>query len=70
MIAGIAAFRSGTPPHILQVADLGALNIMAAEVAVYPVYYLKALFEKITDIHITDDKRLFKCTSRKKTITS
>ena len=46
MMAGIAAFRSGTPPHILQVANLGTLNMMAAEGAVYPVYKLLRKFEK------------------------
>ncbi len=30
MMAGVVAFRSGTPPHILQVANLGTLNMMAA----------------------------------------
>ena len=46
MTAGIAAFRSGTLPHILQVANLGTLNMMAAEGAVYSVYKLLRKFEK------------------------
>ncbi len=49
MMAGIAAFRSGTPPHILQVANLGTLNMMAAEGAVYPVYKLMADFNEPFD---------------------
>lgn len=43
-VGGIAAFRSGTPPHILQVPNLGTLNMMAAKGAVYPVHQLMADF--------------------------
>jgi sn-glycerol 3-phosphate transport system substrate-binding protein len=38
--AGIAAFRAGTPPHILQVFEIGTATMMAAKGAVKPVYQL------------------------------
>ncbi len=38
--AGIAAFRAGEQPHILQVFEVGTATMMAAEGAVVPVYEL------------------------------
>jgi sn-glycerol 3-phosphate transport system substrate-binding protein len=38
MMAGIAAFRSKTPPHILQVFEVGTASMMAAKGAIKPVY--------------------------------
>ena len=40
MNAGIAAFRAGNPPHILQVFEAGTATMMAAKGAVKPVYQL------------------------------
>ncbi len=40
MTAGIAAFRAGNPPHILQVFEVGTANMMAAKGAIKPVYQL------------------------------
>ena len=40
MTAGIAAFRSGKPPHIMQVFEVGTATMMAAKGAIYPVYQL------------------------------
>ena len=40
--AGIAAFRAGEQPHILQVFEVGTATMMAAEGAVKPVYKLMA----------------------------
>lgn len=42
MTAGIAAFRSGEPPHILQVFEVGTATMMAAKGAIKPVYELMA----------------------------
>jgi len=42
MNAGIAAFRSKTPPHILQVFEVGTASMMAAKGAIKPVYELMA----------------------------
>ena len=42
MTAGIAAFRSGVAPHIMQVFEVGTATMMAAKGAVYPVYQLMA----------------------------
>src|SRR3546814_5502563 len=36
--AGIAAFRAGQQPHILQVFEVGTATMMAAKGAVNPVY--------------------------------
>ena len=36
--AGIAAFRAGEQPHILQVFEVGTATMMAAEGAIKPVY--------------------------------
>jgi sn-glycerol 3-phosphate transport system substrate-binding protein len=38
--AGIAAFRAGNAPHILQVYEVGTASMMAAKGAVKPVYEL------------------------------
>ncbi len=40
--AGIAAFRAGSAPHILQVFEVGTATMMAASGAVKPVYQLMA----------------------------
>jgi len=40
MTAAIAAFRSGNPPHIVQVFEVGTATLMAAKGAVKPVYQL------------------------------
>lgn len=42
MTAGIAAFRSKAPPHILQVFEVGTASMMAAKGAIKPVYELMA----------------------------
>jgi sn-glycerol 3-phosphate transport system substrate-binding protein len=42
MTAGIAAFRSGNPPHIMQVFEVGTATMMAAKGAIYPVHQLMA----------------------------
>lgn len=38
MTAGIAAFRAKSPPHILQVFEVGTATMMAAKGAIKPVY--------------------------------
>src|SRR5947209_16971323 len=40
MNAGIAAFRAGTAPHILQVFEVGTATMMSATGAIKPVYQL------------------------------
>ncbi len=40
MNAGIAAFRAGNAPHIMQVFEVGTATMMAAKGAVKPVYQL------------------------------
>jgi sn-glycerol 3-phosphate transport system substrate-binding protein len=42
MTAGIAAFRSKNPPHILQVFEVGTATMMAAKGAIKPVYQVMA----------------------------
>ncbi len=42
MTAAIAAFRSGKPPHILQVFEVGTATMMAAKKAIKPVYEVMA----------------------------
>ena len=42
MTAGIAAFRSGKPPHIMQVFEVGTATMMAAKGAIYPIHQLMA----------------------------
>src|SRR3954452_2264085 len=45
MNAGIAAFRAGNPPHILQVFEVGTATMIAAKGAVKPVHQLWQVFE-------------------------
>jgi sn-glycerol 3-phosphate transport system substrate-binding protein len=40
MNAGIAAFRAGTAPHIIQVFEVGTATMMSAKGAIKPVYEL------------------------------
>ncbi len=40
MNAGIAAFRAGNAPHIMQVFEVGTATMMAAKGAVKPVYQM------------------------------
>src|ERR1700743_4025505 len=40
MNAGIAAFRAGNAPHILQVFEVGTATMMSATGAIKPVYQL------------------------------
>jgi sn-glycerol 3-phosphate transport system substrate-binding protein len=42
MNAGVAAFRSKKPPHILQVFEVGTASMMAAKGAINPVYQIMA----------------------------
>ena len=42
MNAGIAAFRAGTAPHIMQVFEVGTATMMSARGAIKPVYQLMA----------------------------
>jgi sn-glycerol 3-phosphate transport system substrate-binding protein len=42
MMAGITAFRSKSPPHILQVFEVGTASMMAAKGAIKPVYEVMA----------------------------
>ncbi|MBX3519610.1 MAG: sn-glycerol-3-phosphate ABC transporter substrate-binding protein UgpB [Xanthobacteraceae bacterium] len=42
MNAGIAAFRAGNAPHILQVFEVGTATMMAAKGAIKPVYQMMA----------------------------
>ena len=42
MTAGIAAFRAGQQPHILQVFEVGTATMMGAKGAIKPVYELMA----------------------------
>lgn len=42
MTAGIAAFRAGKQPHILQVFEVGTATMMAAKGAIKPVYEVMA----------------------------
>jgi len=42
MTAGIAAYRSKNPPHILQVFEVGTATMMAAKGAIKPVYEVMA----------------------------
>ncbi|MHA1529822.1 MAG: sn-glycerol-3-phosphate ABC transporter substrate-binding protein UgpB [Alphaproteobacteria bacterium] len=47
--AGIAAFRAGEQPHILQVFEVGTATMMAARGAVKPMYELMAETQKPFD---------------------
>jgi len=40
MNAGIAAYRAGSPPHIIQIFEVGTATMMAAKGAVKPVHEL------------------------------
>jgi sn-glycerol 3-phosphate transport system substrate-binding protein len=42
MTAGIAAFRAKSPPHLLQVFEVGTATMMAAKGAIKPVYEVMA----------------------------
>ncbi|MCZ6842839.1 MAG: extracellular solute-binding protein, partial [SAR324 cluster bacterium] len=42
MTAGIAAFRAGKPPNIIQVFEVGTATMMSAKGAIKPVYKLMA----------------------------
>src|SRR5271166_6505514 len=42
MTAGVAAYRAGNAPHILQIFEVGTATMMAAKGAVKPVYQLMA----------------------------
>ena len=68
MNAGIAAFRAGNPPHIMQVYEVGTATMMAAKGAVKPVYQLmaetrepfdpKAYLPAVTGYYTTPDGRM------------
>jgi sn-glycerol 3-phosphate transport system substrate-binding protein len=49
MTGGIAAFRSGTQPHIMQVYEVGTATMMAAEGAIVPVYEIMEMMDKPFD---------------------
>jgi sn-glycerol 3-phosphate transport system substrate-binding protein len=42
MNAGVAAYRAGNAPHIIQIFEVGTATMMAAKGAVKPVYQLMA----------------------------
>ena len=42
MTAGIAAFRAGKPPHIMQVFEVGTATLMGAKGAIKPIHELMA----------------------------
>ena len=42
MNAGVAAYRAGNPPHIIQIFEVGTATMIAAKGAVKPVYQLMA----------------------------
>lgn len=68
MTAGIAAFRSKNPPHILQVFEVGTATMMAAKGAIKPVYEVmaesglpfdpKAFLPTVTSYYTTTDGRM------------
>lgn len=68
MNAGIAAFRAGQAPHIIQVYEVGTATMMAAKGAVKPVYQLmaennekfdpKVYIPTITGYYSTSDGRM------------
>lgn len=49
MTSGIAAFRSGNPPHIMQVYEVGTATMMSAEGAIVPVYEVMEQMDKPFD---------------------
>ncbi len=68
MTAGIAAFRAGKQPHILQVFEVGTATMMAAKGAIKPVYQLMeetgepfnpdAYLTTVTGYYMTNDGKL------------
>ncbi|UCD82277.1 MAG: sn-glycerol-3-phosphate ABC transporter substrate-binding protein UgpB [Desulfobacterales bacterium] len=68
MTAGIAAFRSKNPPHILQVFEVGTATMMAARGAIKPVYEVmaesglpfdpKAYLPTVTGYYTTPDGKM------------
>ncbi|MEE4120754.1 MAG: sn-glycerol-3-phosphate ABC transporter substrate-binding protein UgpB [Paracoccaceae bacterium] len=66
--AGIAAFRAGEQPHILQVFEVGTATMMAAEGAIKPVYEVMELggqefdpgayIPSVTGYYTTSDGRM------------
>ena len=68
MTAGIAAFRSKNPPHILQVFEVGTASMMAARGAIKPVYEVmaesglpfdpNAFLPTVTSYYTTPDGRM------------
>jgi len=68
MTAGIAAFRSKSPPHFLQVFEVGTAIMMAAKGAIKPVYEVmgesglpfdpKAYLPTVTGYYTTPDGRM------------
>ncbi|MFB0507266.1 MAG: sn-glycerol-3-phosphate ABC transporter substrate-binding protein UgpB [Thermodesulfobacteriota bacterium] len=68
MTAGIAAFRSKAPPHILQVFEVGTATMMAAKGAIKPVYEVmaesglpfdpKAFLPTVTGYYTTPDGKM------------
>ncbi|NIS60086.1 MAG: sn-glycerol-3-phosphate ABC transporter substrate-binding protein UgpB [Proteobacteria bacterium] len=68
MTAGIAAFRAKTPPHILQVFEVGTASMMAAKGAIKPVYEVmgesglpfdpNAFLPTVTGYYTTPDGRM------------
>ena len=68
MTAGIAAFRSKNPPHILQVFEVGTATMMAAKGAIKPVYEVmaesgipfdpKAYLPTVTGYYTTTDGKM------------
>src|SRR3546814_7570485 len=49
--AGIAAFRAGQQPHILQVFEVGTATMMAAKGAVNPVYEVDRKSTRLNSSH-------------------
>ena len=68
MTAGIAAFRSKAPPHILQVFEVGTATMMAAKGAIKPVYAVmqesglpfdpKVYLPTVTGYYTTEDGKM------------
>lgn len=68
MTAGIAAFRSKQPPHILQVFEVGTATMMAAKGAIKPVYEVmgesglpfdpKAYLSTVTGYYTTNEGQM------------
>ena len=68
MTAGIAAFRAGKQPHILQVFEVGTATMMAAKGAIKPVYEVMSeagepfdpsvYLSTVTGYYMTNDGKL------------